>query len=585
MIIGPANGFTPRPYQDHCINGGDPRRGVGIMRALARYKRALAVLATGLGKTELFLALVRRYLESTLTPPDKRVLVLAHRIELVDQPISRAHRFGLKFAREQGDETGVGKPERAIASTIQTMRVRKELYRPDEIGLIVIDEGHHAAAADYQDLLKYFPDAFVLGVTATPHRLDGIGLSEVYKATAFSYPVLEAIDEGWLVPVKPWREVIEGLDLSQLRTRAGDLEPGALGELMAEYAHPVARHIVERAGDRPTIVFCSTVAHAYAQAEALRRYTDARVECVDASTAKEKKGKRSKQQALVAEDAPRTRESIVQDFRDGKIQYLVNCALFTEGFDAPNARCVALVRPTKSPALMVQMIGRGTRPLPGVVDRPELAHDMGARLAAIAASDKPDVLVLDFSGVTEKHSLVGVVDALAGNLSAAERMALASVEIVGDRTVDQLLQQARIDAAEEATRKAAELAELAAHSYEVDPYHPVVAMRMQGLKDDPNEKRASEKMAKYLARNGVENAATLSFSTARKLQGMIIIRQQHHLSTISQSIALQRAGVPSTSTISMSVYVASQLMAELHQNRGIRPKRWDADPLLGGLKA
>jgi superfamily II DNA or RNA helicase len=576
MIIGPASGFTPRIYQEHAINGGDPHKGPGIMPCFSRYKRVLAVLFTGGGKTEIFLSLVRRYLESPKTPPGKRALILAHRDELVSQPISRASRFGLQLAREQGDQTAVGSPERAIASTIQTMRLRKERYARDEIGLIICDEGHHSVADDFREVLSYFSDAYILGVTATPQRLDGIALGELYEAVAFKYGIEQGVADGWLVPIKPWREIIDGLDLSQLRTRAGDLEPGALGELMAEYAHPVAKLLVERAGDRPTIAFCATLPHAYAQAEALKRYTNARVEVIDGNT--KKRGKR-KQTSLLG---PPVREDIVEDFRAGRIQFLVNVGVAIEGFDAPNCRCVALIRPTKSPALVVQAVGRGTRPLPGIVDQPDLRDDADGRIAAIAASAKPDLLVLDFSGASEKHTLAGVVDALSGNLTPEERLALTKIPVVGDLSIDQVLAQARIAAAEAAARQAELARELLTHSYEVDPFHPVVVFGIKDLRDDPAEKRASEKMAAYLARNGVANAAALSASTAKKLQGTIIVRGRLGLSSFSQSIALQRAGVPPVRTIKMSFDVASQLMAELHQNRGARPRRWDSDPMLGG---
>lgn len=630
MIIGPADGFTPRIYQDECINGN--RRWLGILRALARYQRVLAVLATGLGKTEIFLYLIRRFLESEKTPPTKRALILAHRNELVDQPIARAHRFGLRIAREQGASTGVGKPERVIASTIQSMTanrvtaaardlgykfsksetkvftvvtpgdvtegpydldsftavfkarhpkvptMRMEEYGEDELGLIIIDESHHAPASDYRKLLDRFPNAYILGVTATPHRLDGVALEEIFKAHAFSYPLLEATDDGWLVPIRAIRQIIEGLDLDKLRSRCGDLPPGGLGELLAEYVHPVARDIVRLAEDRPTIVFCPTVPHAYAQAEALRRYTDARVECAFSGTPKRKGSKG--QQSII--DGVVTRDDMVDDFKAGKVRFLVNCELFTEGFDAPNARCIAIVRPTQSASLVTQMVGRGTRPLSGVVDRPELRDDPAGRIAAIAASDKPDVLVIHFTAKSAKHSLVGPVDALAGNLTTAERLALTKIPLTGELTVDQALQAARIAAAEEAARLAAEQAELASHSYELDPFHPVCAMGIKGLRDDPNEARASEKMAKFLARNGVSDAAKLSASTARKLQQTIIVRTKLQLASIPQAIALQRAGVPVASTIRMTTWHAGELMAELHSHHGVRPRRWDSDPLLGG---
>lgn len=588
MIIGPPSGFTPRPYQHACINGGDMRRGAGIMPCFARYRSVLAVLATGLGKTEIFLSLARRFLESPKIASDKRVLVMAHRDELVSQPIARGPRFGLQLGREQGDSTAVGKPERVVASTIQTMIRRHQLYRPDEFGLVIVDEAHHAAADDYQTVISYFRDggAYILGVTATPHRLDGVALGEVFEAAAFNYPILDAVDDGWLVPVRVIRHIIEGLDIEKLGTRGGDLEPGKLGELLAEHALPVARDLVRLAGDRQTIVFCPTVPAAYAQAEALRRFTDARVECAFSGTpAKQKKRGPTAQQDLLK--GITTRQDMIDDFRAGKVQFLVNCALYTEGFDAPNARCVALVRPSESASLYVQMVGRGTRPLPGVVDRPELADDPAGRVAAIAASAKPDVLVIDFTVNSEKHTLYGVVDALAGNLTPEERLALAKVELVGDTSIDEAIQKARILAAEEAARHAAELEEMASHSYDVDPYHPVNVLGIRGLRDNPSEARASEKMAKFLTGRGVDNAETLSASTARKLQVTIMARDKNEprLASFTQAKMLQRAGVPAARTIRMSFETASRLMIELGRNRNVRPSSWDRDPSLGGQAA
>lgn len=581
MIIGPSN-FVPRPYQAHAIDGGDPHKGPGIMPCLARYQRVLAVLATGLGKTEIFLALMRRYIESARTPAGKRGLILAHRDELVSQPIERAAKFGLQVAREQGDETAVGKPERVIASTIQTMIKRYKLYSPDEIGFIVIDEAHHAAADTYQEVINYFPDAYLLGVTATPQRLDGIGLGEVFKAQAFRYSIRPAIDDGWLVPLRIIKHVVEGFNLEDLCSRGGDIEVGKLGEMVAANANYVAKELVELVEDRATIVFCPTVAASYAMAECLRKYTNERVECAFAGTPKPKKRARARQQDLL--EGVTTRQDMIDDFKAGRVKFLVNCALFTEGFDAPNARCVVLVRPTEAAALTIQMVGRGTRPLPGVVDRPELADDPAGRCAAIAASAKPDLLVVDFTCNSQKHDLSGPVDALAGKLTPEERLALTKIPLVGE-TLDQAIQLARIAAAEEAARREAELRELASHSYDIDPFHPVVVLGIKDLRDDPAEARASAKMTAFLARNGVANASSLSASTAKKLQGTIIVRDKLGLATLIQATALQRAGVPVAATVKMKSTTAADLVAELRQNGSRRPRRWDSVPVLGGQAA
>lgn len=573
MIIGPVTGFIPRPYQLEALHGGNPQRGPGIIPCFERYRRVLAVLFTGGGKTEIFLALARRYLQHERTG-SKRALLLSHRDELVTQPIERAPRFGLSIGREQGTSSCVGSAHRVISSTIQTMRVRKDQYRPDEIGLVICDEAHHAASETFREVLDYFGNAFVLGVTATPQRLDGIGLGEVFEAVAYEYPLDQGVADGWLVPVKPWPVKLEGLDLDKLRARAGDLPPEELGTLLAEHAHPVAQHLVKHTSGLPTLAFCATVAHAFAQAEAIRRYTDARVETVWGGTPKGKK------QADMF-DGPPVREDIIADFRAGKIGYLISCSTLFEGFDAPNARRIAMIRPTMSQSLLIQAVGRGTRPLPGIVDRPELRDDAAGRVAAIAASDKPEVVVFDYTSTTERLSLVSVADALAGTLTPEERIALGQVELYGDKTVDQALQEARIIAAELAAKHAAEQAELASTSYEIDPFHPVHVLGIKGH-DNRSEPRASEKMAKYLARCGVTSPEKLSASTAKKIQGAIIMREKFGFASLSTAMTLQRAGVPPASLTKMKLLRASELMIELARNRNVRPRRWDSDPSLGG---
>ena len=581
MIIGPITDFTPRSYQHHCIYGGDPRRGPGILPLLARYRRLLVAMATGLGKTETFLWLTRIFIESGLIGDGRCALYLSHRDELVLQPIERAHRFGMAIGREQGDDSCVSSPLRVISSTIQTMRIRKDLYDPARIGLVIIDECHHAAADDYQEVLEYFAGAIVIGFTATPNRHDGIGLGEVFEAVAFEYLIDDARAEGWLVPVRAHAVKLDGLDLTTLRPRMGDLPPNELGELLSEFAHPVARDLVTRAGNRPTLVFCVTVAHAFAQAEALRRYTEERVECIYGQTPKKRKAKRA-QPGLFDGGGPAIREDIVADFKAGKIRFLVNCAVLTEGFDAPNAACIAMVRPTMSQPLLVQAVGRGTRPLPRIVDAPELRDDPAGRCATIAASAKPDVLALDYTSSVETVGLVNVLEALAGRLTVEERLALHKSEIGSHRTVDEALQEPRILGAELAARAAAEEAERLATSYEVDPFHPVCVLGMKGLRDDPREARASAKQAGFLREQGVASAEKLSASTAQKLIGGIMVRKKFHLCSLKQATALQRAGIPIASTVKMKTEAASALMVELVSNRYVRPPRWDRDPKLGG---
>src|SRR5262249_37454191 len=145
----------------------------------------------------------------------------------------------------------------------------------------------------------------------------------------------------------------------------------------------------------PTLVFCASVGHARLMAEVLCRY------------------RRGSARALDGTSHPEERRAVVGDFRAGRLQYLCNCGLFLEGFDAPAVAVVVMARPTKSLALYTQILGRGTRPLPGVVDPLALAP-AAERRAAIAASAKPRMLVLDFVGNSGRHRIITAADLLGG---------------------------------------------------------------------------------------------------------------------------------------------------------------------------
>lgn len=561
---------TLRPYQVHALDGGDPRRGPGVIRCFARHRMVLCILATGLGKTVVALEAMRRYHAKT----GRRALMLSHREELVVQPIARGEAMGMRFGREQAEHRAGDEP--FVSATVQTLAARLDRFPPDAFGLIVIDEVHHAASGgQYARVLEHFAGAYKMGITATPHRLDGILLSEA-GFTAVGYelsigrdperPDLEdAIQLGWLVPIRWRRLTIDGLNLGALRVRGGDFEPEALAVLMAENAHHVARQTVEHAGDRQTIVFCVNVAHAHAQAEALRRYTRARVEVVDGAT-----------------DTDRRRQ-VVEDFRRGAIQFLCNCAVFTEGADFPATACVVLARPTRSVALALQCIGRGTRPLPGIVDTPELhAAPSELRRQAIADSDKPDLLLLDIAGVGDDLALAVVADALAGKLTTEERAQLLKLTPDGEQTFDAMASEALRLAAIEETRKA-EASRARASVVDSDPFS---ASNVLGIKekDDPREPRAGNEICAWLRKYGVQNPERLSESAAAKAKKAICVRTGKGLCGYKAMQALQSRGVPPATTIRMTQETARGLLDELSANGGRRPARWDREPHLGGRR-
>jgi superfamily II DNA or RNA helicase len=220
--------------------------------------------------------------------------------------------------------------------------------------------------------------------------------------------MLWGVNNGWLVAPRQIIVELERLDLSDIRTIGGDLDEKQLARavMAEENLHGMAKPIVDFAGtDKQAIVFAASVDHATRLSELIRDYY------VRAH------GVTSDQVAVSIDGSmhpqhPR-RVQIVKDFKEGRIQFLCNCGVATEGFDAPNVRLVAIGRPTKSRALYTQMIGRGTRPLMGIVDQPGMSVE--DRLAAIAASDKKHVDVLDFIGQSGRHKLVCSASILAGD--------------------------------------------------------------------------------------------------------------------------------------------------------------------------
>jgi superfamily II DNA or RNA helicase len=386
------------------------------------------VLPTGTGKTVVFAELARRRVAR-----GRRVLVLAHRGELLEQAQRKLSDVGVRAAIEQADRRAGLAP--VVVASVQTLQ-RKRLERlvAEEFDVIV-DEAHHAIAASYGAILDHFAASLVLGVTATPLRADGRGLGEIFGSVAHRYELQQAIRDGWLVPIVARRIFVASIDLGGIKTRAGDLATDELAAAMAtdEAILAVVLPVLEQAGSRRTIVFAVDVAHARALAVAIceRRPGAARVAHGELDDAE--------------------RRQILADFRAGVFQYLVNVQLYTEGFDEPSVECVVCARPTKSWALYTQMVGRGTRLSP--------------------ATGKRDLLLLDVAGNSGRHRLVGPIDALAAG-EAVDDLVRGEAERMleeGEQDLDGLVAEAaaELERRREAARRTANASYFAR---DVDPF-------------------------------------------------------------------------------------------------------------------
>jgi len=354
--------------------------------------RVMVVMPTGTGKTTLFAALVDEF-ESSY---GETSLVVAHRHELLEQACARIAQQAprINIGIEGGDR--VATPEcQAVVAGVQTIgrpgSKRLNWFHP---GLLIMDEGHHAPADTWQNVMRRFGSyegvCFTLAVTATDHRMDNKPLhgseQAIFEDVVFRYPLRQAVQDGWLVDLRGFR-VATGVDLSTVKTTAGDYNVGQLARAVNTEArnYTAFKHWAEIASDRRSIVFCVDVQHAKDVAE-LFRSNHVTAESIDGTMPRDK------------------REGVMRRFAAGATQVLTNVDVATEGFDIPAVGCVLMLRPTQSWGLYTQMAGRGVRVLPGVVDGIE---ESNLRRSAIAGSDKPDCFVIDVVDVSEKFSLAG----------------------------------------------------------------------------------------------------------------------------------------------------------------------------------
>lgn len=387
--------YALRDYQDQAVDS--------TMKSFGENQAVLLVLATGLGKTVVASHIAKQFKDAG------RILLLAHREELIFQG-----RRTLEKVLDQTFEVEMGETYAGsgfwscggVCSTYQTQIAgrdggRMTRFKPEDFSLVIADEAHHAVAPSQRRVLEYYrqnPKLRILGLTATPDRTDEEALGQVFGDCPFEFDILDGIKGGWLVPVQQQAVYVHGLDYSAVRTTAGDLNGKELAAILEyeEILHGMTTPIIDICGDRKTLIFTATVGQAERMAEILNRHKPGSAEFVCGETPKD------------------YRRGLFEKYAAGKFQYLCNVGVLTEGFDEPGVEWVVMGRPTKSRSLYSQMVGRGTRTLPGVVDGPTTPE---ARIAAIAASPKQFCNVLDFVGNAGRHKLIHATDILGGHYS------------------------------------------------------------------------------------------------------------------------------------------------------------------------
>lgn len=358
-----------RPYQKEAKEAVFEQWENGTMKTLL-------VLPTGCGKTIVFAKIT----EECVSHGD-RVLILAHRGELLEQAADKiAKATGLRCATEKAEESCLGSWYRITVGSVQSLMRATRLSRfpEDYFNTIIIDEAHHCISDSYQRVLKHFPDAKVLGVTATPDRGDMKNLGQVFESLAYEYTLPKAIKEGYLSPIKAVTIPLQ-VDLTGVGVQSGDFKAGDLGTALDPYLEGIAQEMEKYCREKKTVVFLPLVKTSQKFRDILNAH-----------------GFRAAEVNGESQD----RAEILADYADGKYNVLCNSMLLTEGWDCPDVDCVVVLRPTKVRSLYCQMVGRGTRLAPG----------------------KDHLLLLDFLWHTERHELCHPAHLICESEEVAQKM-------------------------------------------------------------------------------------------------------------------------------------------------------------------
>ena len=520
-----------RPYQIEAKNSIFEEWDKGV-------NKTLLVLPTGCGKTIVF----AKVTEDCVRRGD-RVLILAHRGELLDQAADKIKTAtGLGCATEKAEETCLGSWYRITVGSIQTLMREKRLgqFPSDYFKTIIIDEAHHCISDSYQRVLQHFPDAKVLGVTATPDRGDMRNLGEYFDSLAYEYTLPKAIKSGYLSPIKALTLPLK-IDMSGVGIQAGDFKAGDIGTALDPYLHSIADEMAKYCKNRKTVVFLPLV-------KTSQKFRD--ILCSKGFQAAEVNGE------------SQDRAEILADFDTGKYNVLCNSMLLTEGWDCPSVDCIVVLRPTKVRSLYSQMVGRGTRLCPG----------------------KDHLLLLDFLWMTERHELCHPADLICTDAEVSKQMT-SNLEEAG---CPMDLEEAEKTAAEDVVAQreealAKQLAEMKRRKKKlVDPVQFEMSIQAEDLSGyvpafgwemaPPSDKQKATLEKLGIMPDEIDNAGK-----ATKLLDRLNKRQQEGLTTPKQIRFLEGRGFQHVGTWSFNA--AKSMIDRIaasgwHTPRGVNPQEY-----------
>lgn len=491
----------------------------------------LLVLPTGCGKTIVFAKIAEDCVRS-----GERVLIIAHRGELLDQAADKIKKStGLMCAVEKAEQSSLGSFFRITVGSVQSMmrETRLNQFKEDYYDTIIIDEAHHAVSDSYQRVLNHFPEAKVLGVTATPDRGDMRELGNVFDSLAYEYTLPMAIKEGYLSPIRAVTIPLQ-LDLSGVSIQSGDFKPGDLDSALDPYLAQIAEEMLKYCTDRKTVVFLPLIKTSQKFRDILNGY-----------------GFKAAEVNGNSED----RAEILADFDAGKYNVLCNSMLLTEGWDCPSVDCIIVLRPTKVRSLYCQMVGRGTRLCEG----------------------KDHLLLLDFLWHTERHELCRPAHLICDSQEVAQQMTDNMAEKAG---CEMDIEKAAADASEDVQRKreealAAKLAECKKRKRKlVDPLQyemSICAEDLSGYVPAFGWECAppSDKQKAALEKRGIFPDEIESAGKAKLLLERLEKRQGEGLTTPKQIRFLESRGFQHVGTWQFEA--ASKMIARISANNWLVP--------------
>ena len=488
-----------RPYQREAVNA--------IIDHWNEWQRELLVLPTGCGKTVVF--------NTVAHGRPGNVLILAHRDELIEQARDKYFRmFGEATGKIKGAESSL---ERVTVGSVQTM-MRRDYSGQFET--VIVDEAHHTISDSYMTVLGQFPEARVLGVTATPDRGDKKSLARFYEGIAYEYGLKQAIGEGYLCPIIA-RTVPLEIDMSAVKVSCGDFQVDSVAETLEPYLPKIAEAVQIYAAGRKTVIFCPLI-----------------------SIAQELAGMIPGAREVNGGSADR-KETLEWFDNAGPGAVLCNAMLLTEGWDCPSVNCVVVLRPTKIRSLYAQMIGRGTRLSPG----------------------KENLLILDFLWLCKKHNLCKPANLVADVEDDVEKVTKESVQ----EEIDLL--DAVTDAEEQ--RRSALAAELAKQQKKksklLNPLDVFTFLDDSLLDYEPifawEQADATESQIRALENFGID-AEGVTKGFACKMLDNLIERADRKMATVRQIRALRKFGYE---PIDWTFEQASKKMSQL---AAVGWKRW-----------